>query len=59
MGPDTGISTGNMVAIQRADGWVMSRLRGTCGKEGRFFEQRQDYPTREDSADDMNWQIAP
>ena len=57
-----GMSTGNMVAMQRSDGWLMARWNGTCGKEGRFFQQRQDWPLRDaskDSADDMKWQIAP
>jgi hypothetical protein len=25
-------------SLQRRDGWLMSRLRGTCGTAGRFFE---------------------
>ena len=39
----TGENTSTMVVecyFERRNGWILSRLTGKCGKEGRFFEAK-------------------
>lgn len=31
----------NFIKMERSDGWFMSRVVGSCGKSGRFFESKK------------------
>ena len=43
----TGVETANLLTCsrQRIGGWLVCRIRGLCGKEGRWFEPKKEEVT--------------